>query len=117
MLDCESARHTGRVDVQRSFPLLSNLTKISESLMGHPMIRHSASTEDPEHAQEMGSNRYWSQFTGSGVWLPRLQVYFVVSWVVYTRPGTYWPAMSFLRGQLYDQSWKHLDNYTISWAG
>jgi beta-1,2-mannosyltransferase len=25
--------------------------------------------------------------------------------------------MSFLRGQIFDQNWKHMDNYTISWAG
>ena len=118
MLDCDSARHTGKVDIQGSFPLPNNFTEISESLMDHPMIRHSLSAGGQgQHDQETWSNKYWSEFAGSGVWLPRLQVYFVVSRVVYTRPGSYWPTVSFLRGQIFNQNWKHMDAYTISWAG
>ena len=103
MLDCESTRHTGRVDIQRSFSLPNNLTQISESLRHHPMVRHAPPAGDLDpNDPETRSDKYWSQFAGSGVWLPRLRVYFVVSRVVYTRPGTYWPAVSFLRGQVFD---------------
>lgn len=95
MLDCESTRHTGRVDIQRSFPLPNNLTEISESLRHHPMVRHAPPAGDLDpNDPETRSDKYWSQFAGSGVWLPRLRVYFVVSRVVYTRPGTYWPSAS-----------------------
>lgn len=118
MLDCESARHTGKVDIQRSFSLPNNLIEIARSLNNNPMIKVSLFVGDlGRDDQETWSNKYWSQFAGSGVWLPRLQLYFVVFRVVYTRPGTYWPAVSFLRGQVFDPNWHHMDNYTISWAG
>ncbi|KAH8435409.1 Beta-mannosyltransferase 1 [Aspergillus melleus] len=60
---------------------------------------------------------HWSQFAGSGVWLPHLLVYLVVSRVAFTRPSTSGPTISFLRAQVFDAAWKHMDGYVISWEG
>lgn len=115
MLDCETTRQTGQINVQQSFQLSDNLSEIAFSLSQHPAIQRGMRSRPPGLLASV--QRHWSQFAGTGVWLPHLQVYLVVSRVVFTRPGTSWPTISFLRAQVFDALWKHMDNYVVSWEG
>ncbi|QMW36991.1 hypothetical protein G4B11_000227 [Aspergillus flavus] len=113
-LGCENIRQTGHISAQRSIPLHDNITQIASALASHPMVR--LNENKVSVPGKVNPNR-WTQFAGAGVWLPEYNVYLVVSRVVYTRPGVSWPTISFLRGQLFDENWNHLEKHTIEWYG
>ncbi|KAF7133883.1 hypothetical protein CNMCM5793_005349 [Aspergillus hiratsukae] len=93
---------------------------MADHLTFHPMVQatfgYKEKSADPSQLKKVLEN-HLSQFAGSGVWLPELKVYLLTSRVVYTRPGTSWPTMSFLRGRIFDEQWRHLENYTVEWYG
>jgi beta-1,2-mannosyltransferase len=119
-MGCDDLRQTGYLDIERSILLHDNISQIALSVSSHPMIQdilgqaaHNLEIFEP---QDLIGSRL-SQFAGSGVWLSQLNVYIVVSRVVYTTSGTSWPTISFLRGRIFDKDWRHLENYTIDWYG
>ncbi|KAE8334120.1 hypothetical protein BDV24DRAFT_170558, partial [Aspergillus arachidicola] len=116
-LNCERIRQSGHVIAQRSIRLDDNITQIASALASHPMVHHTANNENKSSASAVVDPSRWTQFAGSGTWLPEFKLYLVISRVVYTRPGSSWPTISFLRGQLFDETWNHLERYTIDWHG
>ncbi|KAK5276954.1 Beta-mannosyltransferase 1, partial [Exophiala xenobiotica] len=72
---------------------------------------------DPNLSVEDIVDKTWTRMSGSSVWLPDQKVYLSVTRVIFC-PSQTWsvPKMSFLRGQLFNEDWEHLDNYNITWG-
>ena len=114
---CRSARIKTTLAVQKSRDLYDNLTQVAESVESHELVvdayRAAESKSEFEKKQQRES---WARLSGSAVWLPDQQVYLVVTRVIfYAHNNLAYPFMSWLRGQVYDEEWNHLENYTIRW--
>ncbi|KAF7846020.1 hypothetical protein BT93_L5588 [Corymbia citriodora subsp. variegata] len=60
----------------------------------------------------------WSRMSGSSVWLERYSVFMTVTRVFeYAKGVRHWSRVSFLRVQLFDQNWQHLQDHSIEWQG
>ncbi|KAB8212743.1 hypothetical protein BDV33DRAFT_210925 [Aspergillus novoparasiticus] len=97
-VDCERIRQTGHVIAHRSRHLEDNITQIASTLAFHPMVHHTANDKNNSSAYATVDLSHWTQFAGSGTCLAEFNLYLVISRVVYTRPGSSWPTVSFLRG-------------------
>ncbi|KAH8693980.1 hypothetical protein BGW36DRAFT_361802 [Talaromyces proteolyticus] len=109
-ISCDSLRHNDSIGVEQSFHLDDDMVQIAMSMWSHPLIGdHYGELVIPfDQLVKMT----WSRFHGSGVWLPDYGVYLVVSRVIYS-PLDGAQIVSFLRGQIYDEEWNSLENYTI----
>jgi len=60
----------------------------------------------------------WGRMAGSSVWLEKYGVYLTVTRVYFYDKGVrHWPCISFIRAQLFDVNWKHLEGYNLEWQG
>ncbi len=85
----------------------------------HPIVNYpDEMLDDPEMDARDIVEKTWQRLTGSSVWLPQQKVYLSVTRVVFSPSRTRTtPKMSFLRGQVFNEDWEHLDNHTIIWSG
>jgi len=112
---CEELRYNGTVGVQKGFHLDDDLVSLAKSLDWHPLVDYSekdSSLTFPELVEQT-----WDRFSGSAVWLPDYKVFFGVTRLIFYTGAHSWPVISFLRGQIFDKDWNHLDNYTLTWQG
>ncbi|KAK5221084.1 Beta-mannosyltransferase 1 [Exophiala xenobiotica] len=115
---CDTLKHNSTVGVQRSFFLNDNVRQIALSLDAHPVVDYPDDLmHDPNLSVEDIVDKTWTRMSGSSVWLPDQKVYLSVTRVIFC-PSQTWsvPKMSFLRGQLFNEDWEHLDNYNITWG-
>ncbi|EHY56961.1 Beta-mannosyltransferase 1 [Exophiala dermatitidis] len=113
---CDELRYEGQLQVQTSLYLEDDLVEMATALQGHPMIDYLGM--DKEGPFEDAVAKTWARLSGSSVWLEDYKVFLSVTRVIFYNKGVkHWPAISFLRGQLYDEEWNELKNYTISWRG
>ncbi|KAF5854947.1 hypothetical protein ETB97_010546 [Aspergillus alliaceus] len=101
--------------VQKSIYLQDDMVKVAMELEVHPLVKHRVRDQKPPYEEFVGS--HWCRFGGSGAWLPNLNVYLVVSRVLYTESASSWGPISFIRGQIYDEDWNILEGYTVYWNG
>ncbi|KAK6373629.1 Beta-mannosyltransferase 1 [Exophiala oligosperma] len=116
---CDALKHNSTVGVQKSFFLNDNVKQIAISLDAHPVVDYPDDLmRDPNLSVEDVIDRTWTRMSGSSVWLPDQNVYLSVTRVIFC-PSQTWsvPKMSFLRGQLFNEDWEHLENYNITWGG
>jgi beta-1,2-mannosyltransferase len=112
---CGLLSHQAKLQVLGTRDLTDDLEEIAEELKDHPMIDY---TELGDHGLSKPEliKRTWVRLAQSSVWLEEQQVYFAVSRIVfYTKGVLHWGIMSFLRGQIFDESWTELRNYTLRW--
>lgn len=106
----------GQIGVQESKFLEDDLIKVALSLDSHPMIvypnglyPHSLNVSDTV-------SRSWSRLSGSSTFLPQYGVFLAVTRIIFYSNGFIdQPIISFLRGQIYDQDWNHLNGYNLTW--
>lgn len=61
-------------------------------------------------------DKTWTQLSGSSVWLEQYGVFLTVSRVMFHNDKSlFHPIISFIRAQIYDTEWNHLDQHTITW--
>lgn len=81
----------------------------------HPRVDYSGQDASLTHEEVVAKT--WARLAQSSVWLERFQVYLTVNRIIFYDKGVrHWSCISFLRGQIHDQSWKELTNYTIAWG-
>ncbi|KIW12575.1 hypothetical protein PV08_09852 [Exophiala spinifera] len=115
---CDALKHNSTVGVQKSFFLNDNVKQIAMSLDAHPVVDYPDDLmRDPNLSVEDVIDRTWTRMSGSSVWLPDQKVYLSVTRIIFC-PSQTWsvPRMSFLRGQLFNEDWEHLENYNITWG-
>lgn len=118
-VSCPSLRHDGRIGVQDSKHLFDNLTEVAESQDSHPMVVY---REDLEAIKKTNLSKAveksWTRLSGSSVWLQEYGIFLTVTRVIFYNGGSrFAPPISFLRSQVYDAEWNHLDKHTIKWQG
>jgi beta-1,2-mannosyltransferase len=116
---CDTLKYNSTVGVQQSFHLADDIHQIALALDQHPVVDYPDELmNDPQMNVRDIVEKTWQRLTGSSVWLPQQKVYLSVTRVIFSPSGTrMMPKMSFLRGQLFDENWEHLDNHTITWSG
>ena len=113
---CDNLRYNDTIGVQQSFHLHDNLTKVAKALEAHPLIDYEDKELNLPFEQLVNEN--WAQFAGSSVWLPDHGVYLAVTRVIYVPSGILdRPTIGFIRGQIFDGEWNHMENYLICWNG
>ena len=97
--------------------MYDNITQIASLVDSHELVVDEyKSKEDASEEDQRKTRESWARLSGSAVWLPDQQVYFVVTRVIFYAQGNRaWPFMSWLRGQVFDEDWNHLENHTITW--
>ncbi|KAF7121639.1 hypothetical protein CNMCM5793_009110 [Aspergillus hiratsukae] len=115
-IDCRDRLFNTSLDVQQSFFLRDNLVEAVRSLQQYPKIDEDFQKQDLSFEDFVNTN--WAELAGSGTWLPKYQVYLVVTRLIYYPSGNLeWPTISFLRGRIFDSKWNHLNGYAIPWSG
>ena len=117
---CEALRYNGTIGVQKSRQVCDNLEQIALSLDGHPAVAYSEETlSNPSLKFSDIVSQKWARLSGSAVWLPDQGVFLVVTRVIFLgeKENLSQPKASFLRGQLFDENWAHLENCSIDWNG
>ncbi|KAK5017388.1 Beta-mannosyltransferase 1, partial [Cryomyces antarcticus] len=115
-ISCDDLRHDGTIGVQQSFHLHDDLTQVAKAMESHPLVDYEGKNRSLPFEQLVNEN--WARLAGSSVWLPDFEVYLAVTRVIYVPGGVlHWPTISFIRGQMFDKDWNHMENYTISWNG
>ncbi|KIV94872.1 hypothetical protein PV10_02593 [Exophiala mesophila] len=115
---CDALKYNSTVGVQKSFFLTDDIQQIAMSLDSHPIVDYPDDMmNDPNLKVTDIVDKTWARLSGSSVWLPEQEVYLSVTRVIFcpTRVRSV-PKMSFLRGQLLNKDWEHLDNYNITWG-
>ncbi|KAK5196235.1 Beta-mannosyltransferase 1 [Exophiala xenobiotica] len=118
-LSCSSLSHSANVGVQESFFLHDNLMEIAADLDKHPMIDYRPTVG------RIDQDRYplskivldsWDRLATACVFMSDYGVYLCVSRVIYHPGGSKDVCrISFLRGQIFSESWIHLDRYRLKW--
>ncbi len=114
---CDTLRHNSTVGVQKGF-LHDGLIDIATALDSRPVVDYPDDlVHDPKLTPEDIIGKTWTRMLGSSVWLPNQNVYLSVTRVSFC-PSQIWalPKVSFLRGQLFNEGWEHLDNHTLIWG-
>ncbi|KAL2432201.1 Beta-mannosyltransferase 1 [Exophiala dermatitidis] len=116
---CDTLKYNSTVGVQKSFFLNDDIKQIAMTLDSHPIVDYPDDMmNDPSLKVTDIVERTWARLSGSSVWLPEHQVYLSVTRVIFCPQRTRSvPKMSFLRGQLFNADWEHLDNYNLTWGG
>lgn len=116
---CDSLKYNSTVGVQKSFFLTDDIKQIAMTLDSHPIVDYPDDMmNDPNLKVTDIVERTWARLSGSSVWLPEHNVYLSVTRVIFCPSRTRSvPKMSFLRGQLFNADWEHLDNYNLTWGG
>jgi beta-1,2-mannosyltransferase len=115
---CDTLKYNSTVGVQKSFFLNDNIKQIAMSLDSHPIVDYPDDImNDASLKVEDIVEQTWARLSGSSVWLPAHRVYLSVTRVIFcpTRTRSV-PKMSFLRGQLFNEDWEHLENYNLTWG-
>jgi beta-1,2-mannosyltransferase len=120
-LSCSSLAHSAAIGVQESFFLDDDIMEIAADLDGHPMIDYAPSVaklkaESYTLADLVESS--WDRLATACVFMPDYGVYLCVTRIIYHPGGAKDRCrINFLRGQIYSQSWIHLDRYHLTWQG
>jgi beta-1,2-mannosyltransferase len=79
----------------------------SQHTLQHP------NTSFEEYAAHPGK---WGRLAGSSVWIEEQRIYLMVTRIIFYLNGenNHLP-MSFMRGQIFDFDWAHLEKYTLHW--
>jgi beta-1,2-mannosyltransferase len=80
------------------------------------MIVYPDDLKDPLTPWGERVNKTWIRLSGSSVYLHDQQVFMTVTRVVFYLGEKDWSVMSFIRAQIYDQNWNHLENYALAWG-
>lgn len=113
---CNSKSFTHTIYTSASLHLQDDIQSIARTLEAHPRIDYSAQNPNLTHDELI--DKTWVRMAQSSVWLDKFQVYLTVTRIVfYDKGGRQWAVMSFLRGQIHDQDWNELQNYTLEWQG
>ncbi|KIX03464.1 uncharacterized protein Z518_07016 [Rhinocladiella mackenziei CBS 650.93] len=116
---CNTLKYNSTVGVQKSLYLNDDIRQIATALDSHPVVDYPDDMmDDPNVRVTDIVESTWARLSGSSVWLPEQGVYLSVTQVIFcpTRIRSI-PKMSFLRGQLFNADWEHLDNYNLTWGG
>jgi len=118
-LSCSSLSHTAEIGVQESFFLPDNLVDIAEGWDSHPMIDYPPTFfKNAKESFSLSSivERTWDRLATACVFLPDHGVYLCVTRVIFHPEGRRDKSrISFLRGQIFSQSWVHLEHYKVTW--
>ena len=115
---CADLRYEGTIGVQKSILVHDDLEQIALSLEHSPIVAYSELTLSNLPFSDIVS-RQWARLSGSAVWLADQGVFLVVTRVLFLgdNENLSEPRASFLRGQLFDEEWKHLANQSLDWNG
>ncbi|KIW16071.1 hypothetical protein PV08_06122 [Exophiala spinifera] len=118
-LSCSSLAHSAEVGVQESFFLNDNLMEIAADLDKHPMVNYRPTVgrigEDKFPLSQI-VEMSWDRLATACVFMQDYGVYLCVSRVMYHPNGKNENCLiSFLRGQIFSESWIHLDRYRLQW--
>ncbi|KAK6382742.1 Beta-mannosyltransferase 1 [Exophiala oligosperma] len=118
-LSCSSLAHSAQVGVQESFFLHDNLMEIAADLDKHPMVNYRPTVgrigEDKFPLSQI-VDMSWDRLATACVFMQDYGVYLCVSRVMYHPNGKNENCLiSFLRGQIFSESWIHLDRYRLKW--
>lgn len=114
---CHEITYAGHLDAEQSFHLNDDLLAMAESLASHPMIDY-ATVEDKSLSFRGMATQTWRRFNHSALWLETLEIYLVVTRVIWFNDGRFrHPKINLLECQVFDASWKEVQNYTVHWEG
>lgn len=98
---CDSLAKPALLRVEPSIHLQDDLQDIARSLDGHPMVKY---------PDGLTVDNAWLRLAGASVWLPRHHVFMAITRIIFFDDGrTDWPVISFLRAQLYDETWTQVN--------
>lgn len=113
---CNEIKYESMVGMQRSIMLSDNLLQVAQELNSHPMIKYPEHLQEPTANQQEMVNETWARLSGSCAFWSNYGVFLCATRTIfYTGGERDWPVISFVRGQIFDRDWVHLDNYTIQW--
>jgi beta-1,2-mannosyltransferase len=113
---CSPLAQTHNIQVQENFHTDDDMVAIAGSLKDHILIDYEGQDRTLTHNQIVAKT--WLRMAQSSVWMERYQVYLTVTRVLfYTQGVRHWPKISFLRGQIHDENWIELVDYTLEWNG
>lgn len=112
--NCEDIRiQDQQLAVSNSVYLYDDLRDVAKNIV-HPMVDYSGQSQGLTFEETV--DQTWGRMAGSSVWLEKYGVYLLVSRVFfYPRGVKSWSAISFIRAQIYDEDWNHLDDYKLTW--
>ncbi|EXJ95561.1 hypothetical protein A1O1_00683 [Capronia coronata CBS 617.96] len=118
-LSCPSLAHSAQIGVQDSFFLHDNFLEIAGELDSHPMIDYVpaiAKLGDGPFTLDKMLDSSWDRLATACIWMPDHNVHLCVSRIIFHPGGRKDRCrISFLRGQIYSESWIHLDRYKLKW--
>ena len=91
-----------------------DLTEIAVSLDSHPMVVYPEDRTPHSLNFTETVSRCWARVSGSSVFLEEDGVYLTVTRVYFYKTFFNTPVISFLRGQVFDRSWNHLKNHSLT---
>jgi beta-1,2-mannosyltransferase len=114
---CDALNLGFEIGVQTSWHMEDDLWQIAGSLSHHPMIKyHSEQVEGRFDLQTLVEDS-WARLATACVLLPKDNIYLCITRIVFHAEATRdHGRASFIRGQLYNKHWIHLDNYQLRWG-
>ncbi|ODV96936.1 hypothetical protein PACTADRAFT_39066 [Pachysolen tannophilus NRRL Y-2460] len=114
--DCRRLKSYGDIKVSKKEKIQDDLNSIRDRLkkMNYPGAKYAFSDYSQE-SKEFIIDRRWDRFAGSSVWLSKYKVHFVVSRVIYAKPGQKResPTVSYCNVQIFDKNWNELKDFKI----
>lgn len=113
---CDALNHGFEIGVQTSWHMEDDLWQIAGSLSDHPMVKyHSEQVEGRFDLRTLVKDS-WARLATACVLLPKDDVYLCITRVVFHAEGSRdHGRASFIRGQVFNKHWIHLDNYQLRW--
>ena len=120
-LSCASAVSSAEIGVQKPFDLTDDLVQIAQELDDHPMVWYTqkvfGNTPGTFHLKTV-VDQSWDRLAGSCVLLKDRDVFLCITRIIFHDDARKDHCqISFLRGQIFDRSWVHMDNYVLNWKG
>ena len=107
--------------MQRPWDLPDDLVQVAQELDDHPMVWYTQKVFGNKpgvfHLKTV-VNQSWDRLAGSCVLLPDRDVFLCITRIIFHDDARKDHCqISFLRGQIFDRAWVHMDNYVLNWKG
>ncbi|THW45701.1 hypothetical protein D6D21_04298 [Aureobasidium pullulans] len=113
---CDALNHGFEIGVQTSWHMEDDLWQIAGSLSKHPMVQYHSEQVEGRFDLQTLVKKSWARLATACVLLPRDDLYLCITRVVFHAEATRdHGRASFIRGQIFNKHWIHLDGYRLEW--
>ncbi|TKX23059.1 hypothetical protein C1H76_4711 [Elsinoe australis] len=116
---CPTLQVFSEIGYQKPWMLDDDLSQIAFSLADHPMVEYTSKLFPKEQSLMRMSDlvkKSWDRMANACVFLSEYQVNLCVTRVLFKGNNNYGRCIvSFLRGQIFDKNWNHMNNHVIHW--